>query len=71
YRETIRYGYLRMEVQPDGTLTAGFREVGAETPPLASGPGAQELTDFCFHVNKKPPGNDAFRGDCACGAAGK
>ena len=38
---------------------------------VASGPGAQELTDFCFGVNKRPPGNDAFRGDCACGAAGK
>jgi hypothetical protein len=69
YRETIQYGYTRMEVLSDGTLTARFQEVGADTPPLASGPGAKELTDFCFHVNKRPPGNDAFRGDCACGAA--
>jgi hypothetical protein len=71
YRETIQYGYVRMEVAADGTLTARFREVGADAPPLASGPGAKELTDFCFHVNKRPPGSDAFRSDCACGAAGK
>jgi hypothetical protein len=71
YQETIQYGYTRMEVLSDGTLTVRFREVGADAPPLASGPGAAELTDFCFHVNKRPPGNDAFRGDCACGAAAK
>jgi hypothetical protein len=71
YQDTIRYGYLRMEVLPDGTISARFQDVDADTPPLASGPGAKELTDFCFGVNKRPPGNDAFRGDCACGAAGK
>ncbi len=71
YQDTIRYGYLRMEVGADGTLAARFREVGADAPPLASGPGAKELMDFCFNVNKRPPGNDAFRGDCACGASGK
>ena len=71
YRGTIQYGYTRVEVLSDGTLTVRFREVDAGTPPLASGPGARELTDFCFHVNKRPPGDDAFRGDCACGAAGK
>jgi len=70
YRGTIAYGYTRVEVRADGTLAVRFREVGAGTPPLASGPGAKELTDFCFHVNKRPPGDDAFRGDCACGAAG-
>jgi hypothetical protein len=71
YQETIQYGYTRMEVRPDGTLTVQFREVGAETPPLASGPGAKELTDFCYGINKRPPPNDVFRGDCACGAAAK
>jgi hypothetical protein len=71
YRETIQYGYTRAEVLSDGTLRVRFREVGPDTPPVASGPGAQELMDFCFHVNKRPPTNDAFRGDCACGAAGK
>ncbi len=71
YGDTIQYGYTRMEVLSDGTVTARFRGVGADAPPLASGPGAKELTDFCFHVNKFPPTNDAFRGDCACGAAGK
>ena len=71
YSETIRYGYLRMEVAADGAIAARFREVGADSPPLASGPGAKELSDYCFGANKAPAGNDAFRGDCACGAVGK
>ncbi len=71
YQDTIRYGYLRMEVGEGGAITARFRDVGADTLPLATGPGSAELTDYCFHENKHAPGNDAFRGDCACGAAGK
>jgi hypothetical protein len=71
YREAIQYGYARAEVLSDGNLRVRFREVGADTPPLASGPGAQELVDFCFHLNRMPLVDDAFRGDCACGAAGK
>ena len=46
YRETIQYGYTRMDVLPDGTVTATFREVGADAPPLASGPGAKMFW-FC------------------------
>jgi hypothetical protein len=69
YVDAIRYGYLRAVVGPDGSLATAFREVGRETPPLVTGPGAAELTDFCFGQNKRPPGSDAFRGDCACGVA--
>jgi hypothetical protein len=69
YRDTIKYGFLRVEVLTDGTLRPLFREVGPESPPLPGGPEAQALTDYCFRLNKTKPGNDAFRGDCACGAA--
>jgi hypothetical protein len=69
YVETIRYGYMRVEVKPDGTVATQFREVARDAPPPAEGPGAAELTEFCYAVNKRPPGNDSFRGDCACAAA--
>ncbi len=69
YREPIQYGYLEVEVQPDGTLVPRFVEVGRETPPLATGPGAQALTDFCFNTNSSLAANDKLETDCACGAA--
>jgi hypothetical protein len=69
YRDTIRYGYLRVEVLTDGTIRPLFREVGPGSPPVLGGPEAQALTDHCFRLNKAKPGNDAFRGDCACGSA--
>lgn len=69
YRDTIRYGYLRVEVLPDGTIRPLFREVGPDSPPRPAGPEGNSLTDFCFRSNWTKPGNDAFRGECACGAA--
>ncbi len=69
YRDTIKYGYLRVEVLPDGTIRPVFREVGPDSPPRLAGPEGNALTDFCFRLNKVKPGNDAFRGECACGAA--
>ncbi len=67
---TIRYGWLKMTVAPDGTVTPEFREVTRTSPPLAAGPGAEALTDFCFSRNiEKPGAGDAHKGDCACGAA--
>ena len=56
-------------VLADGTLRPLFREVGPDSPPLLGGPEAQPLTDYCFRLNRTKPGNDAFLGDCACGAA--
>jgi hypothetical protein len=69
YTETIRYGYLEVEVQPDGTLHPRFRDVTRDSAPLASGPGADELTNFCFQDNKRGHSpNDMVKTDCACGA---
>jgi hypothetical protein len=66
-RETdpVRYGYLEVEVRPDGGLATRFREVTRRTPPLATGPGADALTAFCFEQNKRPPA-DIHQTDCKC-----
>ncbi|MFI5181488.1 MAG: metallophosphoesterase family protein [Thermoanaerobaculia bacterium] len=69
FHETIRYGYVRAEILPDGTLRAVFREVGPDSPPAPGGPEAASLTDFCFRLNRSKAGSDTFKGDCACGAA--
>lgn len=71
YGETIRYGYVRAEILPDGTLRPLFREVGPDSPPALEGPEAASLADYCFRLNKTAPGSDAFTGDCACGAAAR
>jgi hypothetical protein len=65
--DPIQYGYMQAEVRPDGTMLAMFREVGRETPPLATGTGAAELTSFCFEQNRRVP-TDSHKSDCACGA---
>lgn len=70
YVNTIRYGYLQVEVMPDGTLNPRFVDVTRDMPPLATGQGAEELTDFCFKDNKTVhPPNDKYKNDCACGAS--
>jgi hypothetical protein len=67
--EPTQYGYALAAVQPDGTLDVHFREVTRDSPPLAAGPGADPLTEFCFDRNKQPTGNSVFKGTCACGQA--
>lgn len=67
--EPIQYGYALAVVHPDGTLDVRFREVRRDSPPLATGPGADPLTAFCFAQNKRPSGDSAFKGSCACGQA--
>ncbi len=69
YTEQIQYGYALVAVHPDGTLDARFQEVRRDSPPLATGPGAEPLTAFCFEQNKRPSGDSAFKGTCACGQA--
>jgi hypothetical protein len=70
YRDNIKYGYLQVEVRVDGTIAPKFKEVTRDMLPLATGPGAESLTDFCFDQNKRTNiTNDAFSGDCPCGAA--
>jgi hypothetical protein len=67
--EPVQYGYVLAAVRPDGTLDARFREVRRDSPPLATGPGAEPLTAFCFEQNKHTSGDSAFKGVCACGQA--
>lgn len=65
--EPIQYGYVLVAVHPDGTLDVRFQEVRRDSPPLATGPGAEPLTAFCFEQNKRPSGDSTFKGSCACG----
>ncbi|HEY3570946.1 MAG TPA: metallophosphoesterase [Thermoanaerobaculia bacterium] len=69
YTEQIQYGYALVAVHPDGTLDARFQKVRRDSPPLATGSGAEPLTAFCFEQNKRPSGDSAFKGTCACGQA--
>jgi len=70
YSEEIRYGYLLVEVNSEGVLNAQFKEVGADSPPLPTGPEANALTRFCFAENKRASlPDDALKAPCACGAA--
>ena len=55
YQNIIQYGYLQVEVRPDGTIATQFKEVTRNSRPLATGNGAKELTSYCFKVNKVAP----------------
>ena len=65
----IRYGYVLVEVRPDGTLDVEFKEVTRDSPPLASGPGANNLTEYCFASNKSGVRVPPDPGPCPCGSA--
>lgn len=73
YRADIRYGYLLIEVKPDGTVGTSFEEVTSSSLPLATGPGAEKLTDYCFAQNKRLPDPEnpekyMTAQDCPCNA---
>jgi Calcineurin-like phosphoesterase len=68
YTNAISYGYVRIDVNTDGTITPRFRPVTRTSPP-ATGPAEQPLVDFCFQENKGKWWNDEYKGPCACGAA--
>jgi hypothetical protein len=65
--ERIMYGYMLVEVRPDGTINTQFREVTRQSPPLATGVGADELTAFCFEQNRRTP-FDVHQSNCSCPA---
>jgi hypothetical protein len=67
--EPVQYGYVLVAAHPDGTLDVRFQEVRRDSPPLATGLGAEPLTAFCFEQNKRQSGDSAFKGSCACGQA--
>lgn len=69
YQDTIRYGYLLVEVRPDGSIGTEFRDITRDSPPLAKGPGAEALTGYCFAFNKSRARVGTEPPPCPCGAA--
>ncbi|MCA1593577.1 MAG: hypothetical protein LC754_13190 [Acidobacteria bacterium] len=65
--ERIMYGYMQVELRADGTVATRFREVTRDSPPLATGTGAEEITAFCFEQNWRPP-SDKHESNCNCAA---
>jgi hypothetical protein len=65
--DPIQYGYMQVEILPDGTISTRFMQVGRETQPFATGTGATQLTSFCFEQNRSVP-RDNHQSNCACGA---
>ena len=51
YRQDIRYGYLLVEVTPDGLIHNSFKEVYRDSLPA----GPEALTRYCFEQNKPAP----------------
>ena len=69
YRLDIKYGYLLVEVKPDGTLSPSFQPVNRDSPPLVPGEGGTQLTRYCFEKNKRlpDPNEKHVTGkDCSC-----
>jgi hypothetical protein len=58
---------MTVEVRADGSIATQFHEVTRESPPLATGAGAEELTAFFFEQNKRPP-SDRHESNCQCSA---
>ncbi|MGH9824848.1 MAG: hypothetical protein ACREDR_16585, partial [Blastocatellia bacterium] len=68
----IMYGYLLVGVHADGTISTEYKQVTRDSAPAASGPGAEELNDYCYTQNKVAPGrlpSDALKEHCVCGAS--
>jgi hypothetical protein len=55
YQENILYGYMLVEVRPDGTVATSFISVDRNSPPAITAPWVDPLTRYCFEQNKKPP----------------
>lgn len=63
YRTKIGYGYLQVEVRPDGTINAEFKKIGKNDPPIA--PRNSSLIKYCFEKNNvKPP--EPKQNPCQC-----
>ncbi len=66
YRTEIRYGYLLVEVTPEGTIHSSFQRVYSDSTPK----GPEGLTRFCFERNIRPPlaNPEVFKTarDCSC-----
>jgi hypothetical protein len=58
YVKEIMYGYLEVEVRPDGSLNTNFRKVDEQTQTFLEVKAGKELTDFCFSENRSKPRDD-------------
>lgn len=67
YKSPPTYGYLEVEVKPDGELVPRFREVKRATRGAAHESPA--LLDFCFERNVEASSHPQPLADCACAAA--
>lgn len=54
YQTNVQYGYLQVEVHPDGTISTEFKEVKKDSPSVNPDPDGPELTDYCFGSNWVP-----------------
>jgi Calcineurin-like phosphoesterase len=66
YTKTIRYGYLQVRVNPEGTIKPEFVDIKLKSPPEVTGKGAQEITSYCFVKNKSVSADQKATG-CSCG----
>ncbi len=62
----IRYGYLEVEVSPEGVLSPRFQEIGRDSPRASKGTEPAALLDFCFTMNKSYPNQDRVNPLCDC-----
>jgi len=52
YRQQIRYGYLLVRVEPNGTIVTSFKDVGRNTSSVVPEESPQ-LLDYCFERNRE------------------
>jgi len=63
WKTKICYGYLLVEVRPDGTINPQYKLVTADSPPR----GHAGLSDYCFTKNGAVTKNKPPNLNCACG----
>lgn len=65
WKTKICYGYLLVEVRPDGTINPQFQQITPEMEPK----GNPALSAYCFDKNGSITKNKTPQFDCACGEA--
>jgi hypothetical protein len=68
YQDVIKYGYAKVGVHQDGTITLEFKEVKRDSPSILNSPNIPELTNFCFDKNKVKKGEpvDTHKNESQC-----
>lgn len=65
WKNKICYGYLLVEVRPDGTINPQFKQITQEMEPR----GNFALSTYCFTKNGGRADNEPPKLNCPCGAA--